>query len=139
MRTTVLCSIVLLATYGCGSDEPTSPISVTGTYPLVSVNGQSVPADYGGCCIIESGSMTLEGDGRYAISMDNRNINNEMRFTALERGTYTVSGSTIAFVRTPGEWDYRLATGTMRGSRLTAKFGGNFPGAADQLTAVFER
>ena len=101
-------ALSLLAFAGC-DDETTGPgDSVVGTYVLVSVNGDPLPAVVfeGGGVTSEAleGTLTLRADGTFSASTITRNTVNGSSSTDTESssGAYTVSGATITFVDSTG-------------------------------------
>lgn len=96
----------------CGSNS-TDPggNSVLGTYDLVTVDGSALP--FG---LITAGSLTLNVDNRCvaSFSADDSGFEND--------GTYTIDGSSIAFV-----FDHGLIpfTGTLIESTVTVSDGFN--------------
>ena len=114
MRRTLfaLASLFVLTTAGVwDSTDTTSPDGLVGTYTLVSVNGQSLPATFeqstitGGSIVISASTFTYTesrtGQANHVTS-----------------GTWSQSGSTITFHPTSAG-DNQDATGTLSGSQLT--------------------
>ena len=142
MRYIVLLLPLVSFAIGCGDGDSTAPNdngSAEGTYTLVQLGGKSLPADVWGCCVTLSGSLRLEA-GHYNLSDTQRNKNNGIQFTVTEQGTYSISGTTITFVRTGGDpFPFLLAPGTISGRTITVKMGGEGPGSPDQQEAVYRR
>ena len=123
---------------GCGG-SPTGPSSVEGSYRLVELNGQGLPYDHLiGCCIYSAGSLALQSE-RYEASITFENKNHHGVSTAAEQGSYSLSGTSIKFVRTAGDFPLSLHNAHVEGSSIRVMLGGNGPGAADQFRAVFSR
>jgi hypothetical protein len=96
----------------CG--DPFSPESVSGTYQLVSVDGDPIPTDF-----VKAGTLSLDENGTYSVLLhvqfdfDDETINT----TVTDSGTYTlVEPATIQFHSVDGE----DSTGTLDGDRITA-------------------
>src|SRR5690348_2194966 len=119
MRRTLLAlaSLFVLTTAGvCDSTDTTSPDgSAVGSYTLVSVNGQSLPATFeqstitGGSLVMSASTFTYTehrtGQADHVTS-----------------GTWTQSGTSLTFHPT-SEGDNQDATGTVSGSQLTVNGG----------------
>lgn len=104
---------------GCGSDNPTDPTaSIAGTYALASVDGAPLPI------------IVLEGNPRLEVVSDHitlaaggtltRNI--VFRFTQdgvastqseVDRGTFTVSGSTVNLLMSGGTFAGAVSDNTI--------------------------
>ncbi|HET9604807.1 MAG TPA: lipocalin family protein [Gemmatimonadales bacterium] len=128
---------------GCGDEA--GPTTVTGSYTMVSENGQPLPSDPSapfGCCLTLSGSITFTATA-YDLRTSHKNKNNGLEFDNAEQGTYTRDGSTLRFTRTGGSSDgfpYLLAPGKLSdgGRTLTLLYGDEGPGS-DQTEAVFAK
>ena len=137
--TVCLASLALGCLLGCGGGS-TGPSTVEGTYRLVELNGQVLPYDHViGCCIYTDGSLLLRSEG-YEASITFRNKNTQSVFTVGERGTYSVSGESIAFGPISGDnLPLSLYGGQVDGRSIRVMLGGDGPGAADQFRALFTR
>lgn len=132
-----------LACVACGDEA--APSDLTGSYTLVSENGQPLPSDPSapfGCCLTLSGSITLTAT-TYDLRTSQQNKNNGIEFDNGEQGTYTRDGNTLHFTRTGGSdegFPYLLAPGKLSngGSKLTLLYGDEGPGS-DQTEAVFTK
>lgn len=126
----------------CDSD-PTAPLSLEGTYTLVSENGQPLPSDPGapfGCCLTLSGSVTF-ASGTYDLRTSHRNKNNGITFDNSEQGTYSRQGNALSFTRTGGGGEgvpYLLAPGSLSADQQTVLllYGDEGTGS-NQIRAVF--
>ena len=121
-----LAAITLLA--ACGGDSGSNPGgSVVGNYVLKSVDGGALPvtiySDPSLKVELLDESLALQSDGKYSIAAHVRTTENGQVATSTEQdsGTYTVSGSTLAFVSTDPE--VGSATGSVDGSTLTVRSG----------------
>jgi hypothetical protein len=121
-----LAAMTLLA--ACGGDSGSNPVaSVVGTYALNSVDSGSLPvtvySDASSTVELLDEALTLRSDGKYATLAHVRMTENGQvtTDTAEDSGTYTLSGSTLAFVSTDPE--VGSATGSVDGSTLTVRSG----------------
>jgi hypothetical protein len=109
---------------GCGGsrDKSTGPASATGTYALRSVDGDPVPSmltqDPGYSFEITSGSLTLDEDGSYAVSLDWReNVDGTLTSdTDEDFGAYTRTSDAFSFVSSVNG---TTLTGSLSGSTMT--------------------
>lgn len=140
-----LARLCLLATMAACNDRGniTAPVDLTGSYSLVSENGQSLPSDPVapfGCCLTLSGSLTLVDD-RYELRTSHRNKNNGLMFDNSESGRFIRAGNEIQFVRTGGGgigYPYLLAPALVEGTTVSILYGDEGPGS-NQIRAVFRR
>jgi hypothetical protein len=136
-------AVLALTSNGCGDEA--GPSDLTGSYTLVSENGQSLPSDPNapfGCCLTLGGSITFTAT-TYDLRTSHRNKNNDLEFDNAEQGTYTRDGNTVHLTRTGGSGEgfpYLLAPGQLShgGRTLTLLYGDEGPGS-DQTEAVFTR
>lgn len=134
-------AVLALACGACGDEA--GPSDLTGSYTMVSENGQSLPSDPSaplGCCLTLSGSITFTATS-YDLQTSHKNKNNGLEFDNSEQGTYTRDGNTLQFTRTGGSGEgfpYLLAPGKLSdgGSKLTLLYGDEGPGS-EQTEAVF--
>ena len=112
-----LCAMTLVAAIGvgaagCGDDDNGSgPGSVAGTYTLRTVNGQSLPFNFGLGFALESGYVDLEEDGEFELSLDFSDDD----FDELVFGEWERDGNEITFVSDDGE----SLTATLSGNTIT--------------------
>ena len=99
------CAIAIVA--ACGGDGgPSGPITYTdpiGTYQVVTFNSKSLPApmysDTGYLYEITGGSSALTSDGKYVNVLNFRQTvpGNVSTFVDTQRGTWSLSGTTVTF------------------------------------------
>jgi len=119
--------------------DSTSPVDVIGVYQLMELNGEPLPYDdQPGCCVYTHGELTITADG-YEFAIGARNKNNGMVWTSTEFGTYSISGNSINFTWSGGDFHHRLYGAQIDGATITLYLGGDAPGAADQFRAVFRK
>lgn len=122
-------------TSACSDDDVLGPNGVQGTYELVSVNDEPLPAvleeeegnEVTFTFQVTQGSLTLtpsgEAGGTYTVSLTIEIlVNGEVwqESTQDESGTYTVSGNAITFLDEAGE-----VHGTVDGNQITVTFPGS--------------
>jgi len=108
-----LVSLFVLTTAGvCDSTDTTSPEGVAGTYTLVSVNGQNLPATTQDGTIT-AGSLTINANNTFSFSETRTG-----QAAQVASGTWSVSGSTYTFHPTSAG-DNEDATGTINGNTAT--------------------
>jgi hypothetical protein len=117
MRRTLLAlaSLFVLTTAGvCDSTDTTSPDGngIVGTYTLVSVNGQTLPATFEQSTIT-GGSVVITASNTFTYTESRSGQANHVT-----SGTWSQSGSTYTFHPTSAG-DNTDATGTLSGSQLT--------------------
>ncbi len=125
---------------GCGADV-SGPEAVEGIYALRQLNAAELPYDHEGlgCCTYLDGALRLDGGG-YELSIQARNRNTGLVFTATEWGTYTGQVSTLAFA--PDSFAVEpigLDAGTVSADSVRVTFGGEGPGSPDQFRGLFVR
>ena len=119
-RTRVVRSILGLAVVAalalasaCGSDSPTGPTNVPGTYVLRSVDADplpfTVPNGRDHLIIVNSVTATLNANNTYAVAGTGTEDGNASTVVT-DEGTYSQSGSTLHFTST-----------TLGGSTYSAK------------------
>ena len=113
-RRLALLGLLAVAVTACGGDDGdggTGPGDITGTYTIQTINGAPPPytlwteAEAGFQREITGGSVTLNADGTYSDVFHFRDTEAGVVTTgsAETEGTYTRSGSTIAFEALTGE------------------------------------
>ena len=109
-------------------------------YVMFELNGQPLPHDPGnGCCVYTSGLLTLSA-GNYGASLTLQDRASSMQSFANEQGTYSITGSQLAFQRiTGGTFNFNLSGGMVSGRIIRVQLGGSSPGAGDQLPSAFRR
>jgi hypothetical protein len=108
-----LCSLFVLTTAGvCDSGSTTEAGSIVGSYTLVSVNGQNLPAQFDQMTIT-AGSATVSANNTFTFSETVEGLGPNVI-----TGTWSQSGSTYTFHPT-SEQDSEDGTATLSGSTLT--------------------
>ncbi|MEP7065623.1 MAG: hypothetical protein ABI889_06285 [Gemmatimonadota bacterium] len=96
-------SALLLAASACGSDSPTAPKDVPGTYVLRTIDGLSppvaVPNPRDHAIVINSVTATLNANNTYAVAGTGTE-DGDASTVVTDAGTYTQSGSTLHFTST---------------------------------------
>jgi hypothetical protein len=96
-------SASLLVTSACGSDSPTAPKDVPGTYFLRTIDGLappvSVPNPRDHTIVINSVTATLNANNTYAVAGTGTEDGNASTVIT-DAGTFTQSGSTLNFTST---------------------------------------
>jgi hypothetical protein len=89
--------------FACGSDSPTGPKNVPGTYSLRTVDESPlpflVPEQREHVIVINSVTATLNGNNTYAVAGTGTEDGNASTVIT-DAGTYTQSGSTLNFTST---------------------------------------
>lgn len=92
--------VALAFASACGSDSPTGPKNVPGTYSLRSVDESPlpfrVPEQRDHIIVINSVTATLNGNNTYAVAGTGTEDGNASTVIT-DAGTYTQSGSTLNF------------------------------------------
>lgn len=138
---TVLAFAASLATLAaCGSDNKgtTGPGDVTGTYALVSIDGESlpytVPNNPDHTIVIQSGSVTLNSDHSYSIGGTGTSDGGSPEQVIADAGTYSLSGSTVTFTSTAHTPLTYTATATS--TKLTETVPGGFAGSTNATFTI---
>ena len=112
--------LVCLAALGCGGDDGVGPKTIPGTYALVSINGDNVPATIvqvgNDKYEITSGTFTLNANGTFSNTHSDRTTEggNVSTDTWTCTGVWSQSGNSISLVESEstdcggeatGEWD----------------------------------
>ncbi len=123
---------VLLAAVAC-SDNSTSPtVSLTGTYSLMMVNGQSLPYQFptGSSDVVQLNNdvLTLNSNGTYT-DVSQWTSSRTGNFTVTELGTYTATNGAITFF---DQTDNTTYSGSLSGAVLTEI-------SSDGLTQVYQK
>lgn len=98
----LLSILTLTALAACGGDDPQAPKQLPGTYPLVGVNGRSLPAvvheEPGYKLEITAGTITLATSGSFSDSYTIREtIDGVVQPDEIPcHGSWTRSGNTVA-------------------------------------------
>jgi hypothetical protein len=89
--------------YACGSDLPTAPVDVPGTYVLRSIDGLALPVTVPNprdhLIVINSVTATLNANDTYAVAgtgTEDGNASTELT----DAGAYSLSGSKLHFTST---------------------------------------
>jgi hypothetical protein len=120
----------------CGSDLPTSPTDVPGTYVLRTIDGLALPVTVPNprdhLIVINSVTATLNANDTYALAgtgTEDGNASTELT----DAGTFTLSGSTLHFTSTA------LGGATYSATAKTDTFTVTLPGGfVDSDNASFE-
>ncbi|MBA3497219.1 MAG: hypothetical protein M3Q93_07500 [Gemmatimonadota bacterium] len=123
----------------CGGGDTAGPGVVEGSYTLRQLNDAALPYDHDGqgCCTYLAGTLLLDAAG-YEFSLQSRNRNTALVFTATEWGKYAPQGSTVAFTADSfAEAPLGLDLGTVSGDSVRVLFGGEGPGSPDQFSGLF--
>lgn len=124
MRRYVLASLAMLV-IACGGDKAVGPASVSGTYTLQTVNGQTVPAAFYQDSLEKdefvNGSVALADDNSWTGSLGLRGTDmttNEMflNTTAPIGGTYSLRNGQITLT---DAFNGLVFTGTVAGGTLS--------------------
>lgn len=107
----------------CNNDATSPTVSLTGSWSLRTLNGQSLPVQTSSGLVVTSEQRTLNSDGTYNDVVFFSSGNSSSEF-----GSYTVSGNSITFFDQTDNFSY---TGSISGNVLTA-FDGSF-------TAVYQK
>ena len=104
----------------CSSDSSTGPSksTVAGAYPMSTAQGMKVPHTFtdnaGSKLTIESGGLTMNSDGTFALKYKGRL--NALNFDLTDEGTFSLAGSTVTFTPDDGDPSY---TGRVSGKSIT--------------------
>lgn len=112
----------------CGSDNngSTGPRDVSGTYTLQSVGGNSLPYAFpnsSDAIVVSSATLILNTDHTYSVSAAGSAHGSAEDNVVADAGTYSLSGSTVAFTSTTFSGAHYTAAATS--TSITA----NAPGA----------
>lgn len=128
--------VVLGAVPACDGEEG----GLEAQYTMFELGGQPLPySPASGCCIFTSGSLLLSA-GNYGASLTLQDKTSSMISIVSEQGTYSVSGSVVAFQRiTGGTFNFNFTNGLVSGRIIRLQLAGSSPGAGDQLPSAFRR
>ena len=130
----MLVTTVAIAT-ACGSDSPTGPKNVSGTYVLKTINGLPLPfivtnpRDH--AIVINSVTATLDSSGTYAVAGTGTQ-DGHASTVITDAGTYSQSGATLHFTSTMFNAVYSASAKT---DSVTVALPGGF---VDSSTSTFE-
>jgi len=131
-----LAVVAVVATLAaCGSDKKTTtgPTDVTGTYSLVSVDGNSLPFTVPNVpehtIVITSGTIILNSDHSYTVGGTGTSDDGDPQQVIADAGTYAVSGSTVTF--TSSAHPPAIYTATATSTTLNATAPGGFAGSTN--------
>ncbi|MEO6211459.1 MAG: hypothetical protein ABIQ10_15235 [Gemmatimonadaceae bacterium] len=121
----VALGLTLTFASACGSDSPTGPKNVPGTYFLRTIDGTAlpftVPEQRDHVIVVNSVTATLNGNNTYAVAGTGTEDGNASTVIT-DAGTYTQSGSTLHFTSTT------LGGATYSASAKTDSFTVTLPG-----------
>lgn len=99
----------------CGSDSPTGPKDVPGTYSLHTADGLSLPFTVTNprehAIVINSVTATLNSNGTYAVAGTGTQDGNASTIIT-DAGSYTQSGATLHFTSTMFNAEYGASAKT---------------------------
>jgi hypothetical protein len=119
----------------CGSDKKTTtgPTDVTGTYSLVTIDGNSLPFTVPNVpehtIVITSGTIVLNSDHSYTVGGTGTSDDGDPQQVIADAGTYALSGSTVTF--TSSAHPPAIYTATATSTTLTAIAPGGFAGSTN--------
>lgn len=125
--------LLLFALPACDSneEEPTDDhVDVRGTYALVTVDGQPLPATIDSEGTYESGFVRLE-ESRVFVNLVIVDASNSSRVEVERGGMYTISGETLTLDLPDGDGRSEVSTATLRANTITI--------SEDELTLVFRK
>jgi len=120
---------LIVALAACSNDATSPNGSVSGTYSLRTINGSTLPYDFGSGAVLTSDQLTLRSDGSY---VDQATFSNGA--TQTEQGNWSINNNLITFDDLTEQTQY---TGSISGSVLTETFSIN--GNLSTLTEVYQR
>jgi hypothetical protein len=134
-------SASLLAASACGSDSPTAPKDVPGTYFLRTIDGLappvSVPNPRDHAIVVNSVTATLNANNTYAVAGTGTEDGNASTVLT-DAGTFTQSGSTLHFTSTT--LNGATYTGTAKTDTMVLSLPGGFMDSDNASFAlVFEK
>ncbi|HKO16302.1 MAG TPA: hypothetical protein VJU87_08685 [Gemmatimonadaceae bacterium] len=144
-RTAALGAALLCMAAACHGDSTAPPASEGGTYTLVSVNGQALPASISntavGTVVIQSATLDLvpgSSSSTYtAVVTGTEGGSQASQAIISDAGTYVRSGSTITFTSSVASG---LAyAGSLNGTSLAVGVPGQAIGASGTLSLVLHR
>lgn len=129
-----LAAIVAIAATACGSDSPTGPKNVSGTYVLVTVDGLPLPFTVTNprehAIVINSVTATLDSGGTYAVAGTGTQ-DGHASTVITDAGSYTQSGTELHFTSTMFQAEYSASAKT---DSITVTLPGGF---VDSNTSSF--
>jgi len=129
----VLAATIAMAS-ACGSDSPTGPKNVSGTYTLHTVDGLPLPftvtnpRDH--AIVINSVTATLDSNGTYAVAGTGTQ-DGHASTVITDAGTYSQSGTAMHFTSTTFQAEYSASART---DSITVTLPGGF---VDSNTSTF--
>jgi len=110
----ILIALVTAATIvACGSTTDVSSSSVVGTYTVISLNGQALPAKTDSGQTVSAASLAINANDTYVFTQTIAGV------TESDSGSYVLSGNNITF--TPSTQGHTGATGVFDGTTLTVQ------------------
>lgn len=108
----ILCASIAIAT-ACGTDSPTGPKDVPGTYVLRTMNGASLPYTVPNAVdhtiVINSVTATLNGNNTYAVAGTGTQ-DGDASTIITDAGTWTQDGNKLNFTSTHIQGAFYFAT-----------------------------
>jgi hypothetical protein len=126
-RIALLAAVLALA--ACNSDSTSPNGSVTGTYSLRTINGNSLPFTFSDGSVLVSDQLTLNANGTYIDVATFSNASN-----ATEQGLWSINNNLISFQDQTDNISYQ---GSLSGSVLTESFPGTR--GSGSITEVYQR
>jgi lipocalin-like protein len=127
MRRIALLGLVAVALAACNNDSTAPNGSAIGSYTLVTVNGSSLPVNFGNGTVT-SDVLTLSANGTYTDQTVYSGSG-----TQVEQGNWSISNNLITF---NDQTDGIVYTGSLSGNVLTESFSVNGGGS---ITEVYQR
>ena len=131
-----LALVAVIATLAaCGSDKTSiaGPTDVTGTYSLVTIDGNAlpftVPNNPDHTVVIQSAQVVLNSDRSYTIGGTGTSDGGDPEQVIADAGTYSFSGSTVTF--TSSTFTSLAYTATATSTQLTETVPGAFGGSTN--------
>jgi hypothetical protein len=133
----MLAVALAVALAACGSDSPTGPKDVPGTYLLRTINGNAlpftVPNTLDHTIVINSVTATLNGNDTYAVAGTGTQDENASTVIT-DAGTYTQSGSTLHF--TSAAFQGAVYTASAKTDTVTVTLPGGFVNSSNGTFAL---
>jgi|SRR5262245_29912335 len=129
MRKFVIFAAALTALAACSNDSTSPNGSPTGSYSLITVNGNPLPFTFSDGSVLISDRLSLNGDGTY---VDFATFSNAGSVT--EQGLWSINNNLITFNDQSDNFTYN---GSLSGSILTESF--QSTRTSGGITEVYQR